>query len=153
MDGIIDGPSAQRWTAGLWGDVGCGEASRKDPWGLCSPLWSLGLMPQAQESTDSPSLWRRALRGCAGWGARRAPSLPTALCSVHPQEAWAGGGTRGPGSSVEFGRGVSGHTWGADGVRGAQMQPPPVRVRFCLNKTFQKLNFFGKDTWETRCRS
>lgn len=145
MDGIIDGPSAQRWTAGLWGDVGCGEASRKDPWGLCSPLWSLGLMPQAQESTDSPSLWRRALRGCAGWGARRAPSLPTALCSVHPQEAWAGGGTRGPGSSVEFGRGVSGHTWGADGVRGAQMQPPPVRVRFCLNKTFQKLNFFGKE--------
>lgn len=71
---------------------------------------------------------------CRRWGAQtQSPwSLPTVLCSVLPQE-------------VPFGRGVSGHTRGADGDRGAQMRPPPFHGRFGLNKTFEKFNFFGKE--------
>ena len=82
-DGITDGPSAQGWMEGLWEDVGCGEASGKDQWGLCSPLWSLELMPQAQESTANASLWRRALRGWAGGGGyrRRAPGHCPQCCA------------------------------------------------------------------------
>lgn len=89
------------------GDVCCREASEKTSGTVQPPLES-GLDATSTEHCRSFTVETGAQGVCRRWGRDTEP-LVTAHCAVlSPPQRPGRGGTRGPGSSVQFGRGVSG---------------------------------------------